>query len=41
MEVYLIPSRSLSPYLDQLLVELQCLLINRAAVKLQGVDREV
>ena len=31
---YLIPSRSISPNLNQLLVEFECLLINRAAVKL-------
>jgi len=38
---YLIPSRSISPNLDQLLVELECLLVNRAAVELRRGDLDV
>ena len=38
---YLIPSRSISPNLDQLLIELECLLVNRAAVELRRGDLDV
>ena len=38
---YLIPSRSISPDLNQLLVELECLLVNRAAVEFRRGDLDV
>lgn len=38
---YLIPSRPICPYLDQLIVELQCLLVNCATIELGSVNRDV